>query len=49
MAWFPPDACCVCSLDHPCLYDVSTDQAETANVAAQFPDIVQEMQAKLET
>ena len=25
-AWFPPGACCVCSVEHPCLFDVTLDQ-----------------------
>ena len=46
-SWYPQDACCVCSIEHPCLFDVTNDPAERENIAAQFPSLVRVMETQL--
>ena len=43
------DHCLVCSATKPCLYDVSADPRETANIAAAFPALVSQLQKQLAT
>jgi hypothetical protein len=47
--WSPEGACCVCSVAQPCLFDVTQDEEEVDNVAAQHPALVQQMVTQLST
>ena len=40
-------ACAVCNSTHPCLFALNSDPAETTNVAALYPAVVETLQAKL--